>query len=327
VADSLTKLQPAKETRHMKHQTGTWRRFAKAGVIIAMGVAVAVCIPGVRWRGKLLVSKITGSSTTPWSDVAVKMVPSRWQESARRKLGHYVEWSRPLRFPLQLDSQKYLRYGIFDGSTPNLVMLDCHYSVLAEGQTPHRPHVHDEEEIIVPLVGEVDIIRAAAADSTVTRDERIGFGRLVYHSSRLPHTIRAVGPGPSGYLVLRWLAPAGDRTPADAVSAATFDMREALVREPAETEGSSRTLIFEGPTRLLRRLHAHLSFARLGKGSQPHQDPHDVVVIVLKGTVETTSGRMEAPGIIFHPAWTTHFFRSVGEQPARYLAVEFLARD
>jgi hypothetical protein len=200
----------------MKHHAGTWHRFAKAGVIIAVGVAVVVCIPGVRWRGRLLVSKITGSSTKPWSDVAVQMVPSRWQEGARRKLGHRkVEWSRPLSFPLQLDSQKYRLHGIFDGSTPNLVMLDCHYSVLGEGQPPHPPHVHDEEEVIIPLVGEVDIIRAAAADSTVTRDERISFGRLVYHSSRLPHTIRAVGPGPSGYLVLRWSAPAGERIPAD----------------------------------------------------------------------------------------------------------------
>jgi quercetin dioxygenase-like cupin family protein len=275
----------------------------------------------------LLVSKITGASTKPWSEVAVQMVPFRWHKDVRKIMRKWaVEWSRPLSFPLQLDSENYHRYGIFLGPTPNLGMLDCHYSVLAEGQTPHPPHVHDEEEIIVPLVGEVDIIRAATAGWTESRDQRIGFGRLVYHPSRLPHTIRAVGPGPSGYLVLRWSAPAGERIPADAVSAASFDLSEALAKEPAETEGSSRTLIFEGPTRLLRRLHAHVSFARPGKGSQPHQDSHDVAVIVLKGAVETTSGRVEAPGIIFHPAGTTHFIRSVGEKPARYLAIEFLKR-
>ncbi len=303
-------------------------RFAKAGVIIAVGVAIAVAVPGIRERAALLVRKIAGSSTKPWSEVAVQMVPHRWQRGARKMLGYGAEeWSRHLDFPLQLDSQNRLMYSIFRGTTPNLGSLDCHYTVLAEGQTPHPPHVHDDEEIILPLVGKVDIMRAAAADSAETQDERIGSGRLVYHASRLPHTIRAVGPGPSGYLVLRWSAPTGEETPDGAVPAQSFDFGKVLAAEPAPTEGRSRTLIFEGPTRLLRRLHAHASFAQPGEGSAPHQDPHDVAVIVLEGAVETTSGRVEAPGVIFHPAGRTHFLRSVGRQPARYLAIEFLERN
>jgi quercetin dioxygenase-like cupin family protein len=100
-----------------------------------------------------------------------------------------------------------------------------------------------------------------------------------------------------------------------------------LAAEPFATQGRTRTLLFEGPSRLLRRLHAHASFARPGEGSAPHQDPHDVAVVVLEGALETTSGRVEAPGIIFHPAGRSHFLRSVGAQPARYLAIEFLKRD
>lgn len=308
--------------------TGPVHRFLKAGVIIAVGAAVALSITGVRERGMLLVSKIRGATTQPWSEVAVQMAPYRWQEDARQLMRkRTLEWSRHLSFPLQLDSQKRLSHSIFLGPTPNLRTLDCHYTILAEGQTPHPPHVHDDEEIILPLVGDVDIIRAAAAGSTETQDERISFGRFVYHTSRLPHTIRAVGPRPSGYLVLRWSAPAGEETAHDTVPAGSFDFSQALAAEPAEREGRSRTLIFEGPTRLLGRLHAHVSVARPGEGSDPHQDFHDVVVIVLKGAVETTSGRVEAPGIIFHPARRTHFVRSMGEQPARYLAIEFLERD
>jgi hypothetical protein len=304
------------------------RRFAKVGIIIATSAAIVVSVPQVRRRGALLVSKVAGSSTDPWREVVVKMVPHRWQEGARSILGYWtVEWSRHLNFPLQVDSQKGLSYSIFLGATPNLDLLDCHYTVLAEGQIPHPPHVHDEEEIIIPFVGSVDILRAAAADSNKTQDERISFGQMVYHASRLPHTIRAVGPGPSGYLVLRWSAPASGGSHDGAVSAQCFDLGQVLTAEPAATEGRTSTLIFEGPTRLLRRLHAHASFARPGEGSPPHQDPHDVAVIVLEGAVETTSGRVEAPGIIFHPAGRTHFLRSVGTQPARYLAIEFLERD
>jgi len=303
-------------------------RFMKAAVLIGVCAAMTLAIPGIRQRCSLLIDRIVGSSTEPWSKVAVQMVPHRWQEGARRMLGHWaVEWTRHLSFPSQLGSKTHFIYRIFLGATPNLTSLDCHYTVLAEGQIPHPPHVHDDEEIIIPLVGDVDIMRAAAADSTETQNERIGFGRLVYHASRLPHTIRAVGPGASGYLVFRWSAPAGDGSPDGALPARSFDFGGLLAAQPVATGGRSRTLIFEGPTRLLRRLHAHASFAQLGEGSAPHEDPHDVAVVVLQGAVETTSGRVEAPSVIFHPAGRTHFLRSVGVQPARYLAIEFLERD
>lgn len=242
-------------------------------------------------------------------------------------LGRTEEWSRSLTFPMQLASKNRLSYRISLGATPNLASLDCHYTVLAEGQTPHPVHVHDDEEIIIPFVGDVDILRATTADSTETQQERIGYGRLVYHSSRLPHTIRAVSTGPSGYLVLRWSGPANAGTPDGTVPGRSFDFGKVLAPKPVATQGPARSLLFEGPSRLLRRLHAHASFARPGEGSPPHQDPHDVAVIVLEGAVETTSGRVESPGIIFHPAGRTHFLRSVGAQPARYLAIEFLKRD
>ena len=230
-------------------------RIAKAVVVITVGAAIAVGIPGVRYRCALLVGRAMGYSAQPWSEIAVQMAPHRWQKRARKMLGPWDEWSRHLNFPLELGSEKVRMYSISRGATPNLGSLDCHYTVLAEGQTPHPPHVHDDEEIIVPLVSSVDILRAAAADLTATREERIGFGRFVYHASRLPHTIRAVGPGPSAYLVLRWSAPADEGTPDGAIPAQTFDFGKALAVEPGATEGLVRTLIFEGPTRLLRRLH------------------------------------------------------------------------
>jgi hypothetical protein len=303
-------------------------RLVKVGIGIGICIAIAIAVPGIRERGSLLLGRIAGSSTEPWSEVAVQMVPFRWQEGVRGMLAHWaVEWSQPLTFPLQLGSESRLSHSIYLGATPNLAWLDCHYTVLAEGRTPHPPHVHDDEEMIIPLVGDVDILRAASSDSTDTRDERIGFGRLVYHESRLPHTIRAAGPGPSAYLVLRWSAPAISGTLDGAVPAQSYDFGRAPGAELAETQGQSKTLIFEGPTRLLSRLHVHTTIARLGAGSAPHRDPHDVAVVVLEGAVETTSGRVEAPGIIFHPAGRTHFLRSVGARPARYLAIEFLERN
>lgn len=304
-------------------------RLAKAGIAIAAVAAIAVCIPGVRDRGALLFRKATGSSKEPWNEVLTQMAPFRWQEQARRFLANWMEeWSRQLDFPLQLGSESRRSYIIFEGPTPNLNWFDCHYSVLAEGQVPHPPHVHDDEEVIIPLVGSVDVLRADAADSKETRGERVGFGRLVFHASRLPHTIRAVGPGPSAYLVFRWSTTTSQPAAEGSISAQSFDFGKVLAAEPPSTQGRSMNLVFEGPTRFLRRLHTHASFARPGEGSAPHHDPHDVAVVVLEGTLETTGhGRVTAPGVIFHPAGRTHSLRSVGAQPARYLAIEFLAKD
>src|SRR5437762_3730477 len=103
-------------------------RLAKFGVIVAIVAVLALAIPGVRERGMLLVRKIAGTSKVSWSDVAVQMVPFRWQEAVRRRLGYWTfEWNRHLSFPLQLDAQKRRSYEIFLGATPNLDSLDCHY--------------------------------------------------------------------------------------------------------------------------------------------------------------------------------------------------------
>ncbi|MEW5975899.1 MAG: hypothetical protein AB1898_08855 [Acidobacteriota bacterium] len=313
----------------MANRKAPKRLLVKAGVVLVIVFLVlAISVPGARERGMLLFAKLTGSSTTAWREVAVQMLPFRWQERARQLIPRRaVEWNRQLDFPLPPDSKQRVSHILFEGPTPNLRVLDCHFTVLPQDQIPHPPHVHDDEEIILPLSGEVDIIRADTADAEKIQVERVGFGYLVYHPSRLPHTIRAVGPGPSGYLVFRWSTAPDTAMPREAIAPQSFDLRNALDAAPGGLEHLSRSLIFEGPTRHLARLHAHLSFARPGYGSEPHQDPHDVAVLVLRGSVETTTGRVEAPGVIFHPARKTHFLRNVGEGTAQYLAIEFLKRD
>jgi peptidoglycan/xylan/chitin deacetylase (PgdA/CDA1 family) len=63
---------------------GQVHRFLKAGVIITVCVAVVLSIDGVRWRGMLLVNRIRGATTQPWSEVAVQLVPYPWQENVRQ---------------------------------------------------------------------------------------------------------------------------------------------------------------------------------------------------------------------------------------------------
>src|SRR5262245_37187787 len=118
-------------------------RFGKIGILLAIVLVLAFSVSGIRERGILVVRKLAGSSTESWSEVAVQLIPYRWQEKARRFLGHWAdEWSQPLSFQRGLGNQKRRSYPIYLGATPNLGSLDCHYTILAEGQTPHPPHVH-----------------------------------------------------------------------------------------------------------------------------------------------------------------------------------------
>ncbi len=307
------------------------RRLAGPVLLAVLVAAAVLLIPGLRWRGEVLYDRLRGATSDPWREVAVQLAPDRWLEQTRSLVGATaVEWSQSFASFGEVEARTrstHVSYKIYDGPTPNLNLLDCHYTRLESGQVPHPPHVHDDEEIIVPIEGEVEILRADAAGSENIEAERVGPGRLVYHSPRAPHTIRAVGPEPAGYLVFRWYSPPGASAPSDALEPQTFDFRGGLTATPPDGESRQSTLVFEGPTASLTRLHAHLSFSQPGTGSNPHRDRHDVAIVALEGAVEVPSGRIDAPGVVFHPAGKKHFLNSVGEDPARYLAIEFVKRN
>ena len=48
-------------------------------------------------------------------------------------------------------------YPQFAGATPNVTAMGCHVSVLSPGHSPHPPHTHLEEELLVVLDGEAEV--------------------------------------------------------------------------------------------------------------------------------------------------------------------------
>ncbi|HET7446590.1 MAG TPA: hypothetical protein VFJ49_01495 [Methyloceanibacter sp.] len=58
----------------------------------------------------------------------------------------------------------------------------------------------------------------------------------------------------------------------------------------------------EGPSAYLSKLHSHLSILQPGAGYAPHQDGHDVAIVVLDGTVETMGRVVEPYGVVFYAA-------------------------
>jgi (S)-ureidoglycine aminohydrolase len=81
--------------------------------------------------------------------------------------------------------------------TATLEELEMHVTTLNEGVTSHDEHVHDSEEIIILIKGEVE----ESIDGT---RHRLGPGSLILLLDHVPHGIRNVGKGQCEYFAFKW---------------------------------------------------------------------------------------------------------------------------
>jgi quercetin dioxygenase-like cupin family protein len=224
----------------------------------------------------------------------------------------------PLTLPLQPDHTTGWRpYPQFRGSTADIPDLSCHVSVLTQHSCPHPPHTHPEEELLLVLLGEVEVILPQAAGE---RRRRLGPGQFVYYPAEFPHTLQAVSAQPAEYLMFKWCAaPTAAAVPlCHAAYGALKDAEDAAVQQ-----GFRPRLLFEGPTAWLRKLHCHVSTLSPGAGYEPHVDAYDVALIVLDGEVETLGQRVPSPAVVFYAAGEPHGIQNRGASIARYLVIEF----
>lgn len=88
----------------------------------------------------------------------------------------------------------------FQAPTPTLDELECHVTTLHPGQSPHAPHRHPDEELI--------IIKEGTVESLVNGEtRRAGPGSVIFQASNELHSIRNVGEGPATYHVIKWNSP------------------------------------------------------------------------------------------------------------------------
>ncbi len=89
---------------------------------------------------------------------------------------------------------------VFQAPTPTLDELECHITTLNPGQTPHEPHKHPDEELV--------IIKEGTVESLVNgQTKRVGPGSIIFQSSNQLHAIRNVGDTPATYTVIKWNSP------------------------------------------------------------------------------------------------------------------------
>jgi hypothetical protein len=254
----------------------------------------------------------------------VETAPYRFQPRLRRMWGLEVapvSSLLPMPGPPKPDAPWPLRKHILLSQTVwSVDFLNIHYSRLEEGGLAHEVHRHDDEEMLIPISGEVEIIGSQRA-------ERVAPGTIaLYYASQDPHTIKALGPGPSTYLAWRWKGAGGD--PEGKQTGRLHDLRPLLAEglEKAAAGQSVTVSLQDGRTRWLGRLQVHLT-SLPAVGVEPARTAgHDSVLVLLRGAVEAQGERLSAPAVAFHPAFSERGVRNTVAEPAQYLTVDMSPR-
>jgi len=84
--------------------------------------------------------------------------------------------------------------------TPTLDELEIHISTLKPGQSPHAPHQHQHEELLILKEGTLETFQSGAT-------RRVGPGGIIFQASNEMHNVTNVGPAPATYYVIGWTVP------------------------------------------------------------------------------------------------------------------------
>lgn len=242
-----------------------------------------------------------------------RLVPA--PRSRGNTLPEISTWIKELQLPLDQDEEREFKaHHIFRGSTTNVEDLECHVSVLEPDTSPHPPHAHAEEELLVVLDGEAELLIGKGSE----RIERVGPRDFVYYEGRQPHTIRGRGDGPVTYLMFKWRS-----TPSGGGELSTELFRWSDTQPPNGGNGFETTRIFDDTTQYLGKLHSHITTLSPGAGYEAHVDSHDVAIVVFDGTLETLNEMVEAPAVVFAAGGYPHGMHNPGTESAQYLVFEF----
>jgi quercetin dioxygenase-like cupin family protein len=85
-------------------------------------------------------------------------------------------------------------------ATPTLDELEIHISTLNPGQSPHAPHQHAHEELLIVKQGTLETFQSGET-------RRVGPGGIIFQASNEQHNVKNVGDTPAVYYVIGWTPP------------------------------------------------------------------------------------------------------------------------
>jgi len=89
---------------------------------------------------------------------------------------------------------------VMRSATPTLDELEIHVSTLNPGQSPHAPHQHAHEEVLIVKQGTLETFQSGET-------RRVGPGGIIFQASNEQHNVKNVGEAPAVYYVIGWTTP------------------------------------------------------------------------------------------------------------------------
>jgi uncharacterized RmlC-like cupin family protein len=212
-------------------------------------------------------------------------------------------------------------YQLSGGITPTVDRMNFHMSVLSSGITPHEPHSHLDEELLIMLSGEADLVMVPENITGEQVRHKLKAGSLVYYPAFYTHTIQNTSAEPATYLMFKWRASMPSRQESTA-SVYQFDLPDLSVENRHSKPWDGRS-IFSFPTRHLKKLHCHVSLLQPDAGYKAHRDSYDVAILLLKGEIETIGKKLEPFAAVYYSAGEMHGLKNTGDTPAYYIVFEF----
>ena len=87
--------------------------------------------------------------------------------------------------------------AVFNSPTPTLAGFECHITTLNPGESPHAPHRHPDEELMVIKEGTLEALQGDHTN-IVTK------GGIIFEASNELHGLRNIGTNPATYYVFKF---------------------------------------------------------------------------------------------------------------------------
>lgn len=212
--------------------------------------------------------------------------------------------------------------NLFSVSTGIMEKYQVIVGAISENAIPHLVHQHPEEELIIPLSGSLELFRHNDELHHGQNSTLLLPGSLIYLPSCDPHTLRGKGPGPATVVAIRWKG--NRRGSTDGIlKTSVLDIPENLSPSHHGPPKVSRIHLFEGATGYTENLRAHSAYIKSGGGYGAHSHPHDLMMLLLEGRLDTMHMQIPSPALLFFPAGTSHWARNTGQSPTSLLTFEF----
>lgn len=210
----------------------------------------------------------------------------------------------------------------FFGPTTFLSELCIHAGILSAHMAPHPPHCHEHEEVHISMSENLEFV-VCEAGSDIENARPIDYGSVFFTDSNIPHSFRNAASPPAAYLHIRWKNES--KVSCSETKRLQFyysPVGQNKMYAQSIHQGIDSDEIYSGPSLHLSRFKVLFIRLKAGDVIPLHRHNHEVIFVLVSGTVKILGRRLDAPGFAFMGTQVPHHIINQGPDPAQLYAFE-----